>query len=103
MLVDPSLVSIPMAARGDRLPFMPANKRSGVPQADELVRAARVPVFLLDEYQGVPALRGRNGRERIKEACARNGTVVRRGRPETRPELGCCSALTDGIRRTVRA
>ena len=33
--------------------FMPANKRSGVPQADELVRAARVTVFLLDEYQGV--------------------------------------------------
>ena len=28
-------------------------KRSATPQADELVRAARVPVFLIDEHQGV--------------------------------------------------
>jgi uncharacterized protein len=57
--------------------FIPANKRSGVPQADELVRAARVPVFLLDEYQGVRPYEVGTV-ERIEEVCARNDTVVRR-------------------------
>ncbi|WP_067480882.1 DUF2075 domain-containing protein [Actinomadura hibisca] len=33
--------------------FTPATKRSGLPQVDELIDAARVPVFLLDEHQVV--------------------------------------------------
>ncbi|WP_328595294.1 DUF2075 domain-containing protein [Actinomadura macrotermitis] len=33
--------------------FTPAAKRSGLPQVDELIDAARVPVFLLDEHQVV--------------------------------------------------
>ena len=33
--------------------FTPKNRRSGTPQVDELVRAARVPLFLLDEHQVV--------------------------------------------------
>jgi hypothetical protein len=58
-------------------PFMKPHKRSGLGQADELVRAARVPVFLLDEHQGVrPAEVGTVAR--IEEACARNGATVRK-------------------------
>ena len=54
-------------------PFM--KKKSGIPQADELVRAARVPVFLLDEHQGVrPYEVGTVAR--IEEACERNGASV---------------------------
>jgi len=57
--------------------FMKAEKRSGVPQADELVRAARVPVFLIDEHQGVrPYEIGTVAS--LEEAAARNGAVVRR-------------------------
>ncbi|HEY2576887.1 MAG TPA: DNA/RNA helicase domain-containing protein [Streptosporangiaceae bacterium] len=56
-------------------PFMKPHKRSGVGQADELVRAARVPVFLLDEHQGVrPQEIGTVAS--IEEACARNGAEV---------------------------
>lgn len=33
--------------------FTPASKRTGRPQVDELIDAARVPVFLLDEHQVV--------------------------------------------------
>ncbi|MGK5557713.1 DNA/RNA helicase domain-containing protein [Actinomadura kijaniata] len=33
--------------------FTPAAKRTGAPQVDELIDAARVPVFLLDEHQVV--------------------------------------------------
>ena len=33
--------------------YTPANLRKGVPQIDELIDAARVPVFLLDEHQVV--------------------------------------------------
>jgi uncharacterized protein len=55
--------------------FMKAEKRSGVPQADELVRAARVPVFLIDEHQGVrPYEIGTVAN--IEQACARNGAAV---------------------------
>jgi hypothetical protein len=58
-------------------PRMPKAKRSGIGQADELVRAARVPVFLIDEHQGVrPNEVGTV--ERLEEACARNGAVVHR-------------------------
>jgi uncharacterized protein len=57
--------------------FMKAEKRSGIPQADELVRAARVPVFLIDEYQGVrPYEIGTV--TAIEEAAQRNGAKVRR-------------------------
>jgi DUF2075 family protein len=57
-------------------PRMPKAKRSGIGQADELVRAARVPVFLIDEYQGVrPNEVGTVAR--LEEACAKNGAVVR--------------------------
>ena len=57
--------------------FTRAEKRLGTPQADELVRAARVPVFLLDEHQGVrPAEIGTV--TSIEQACARNGATVRR-------------------------
>jgi DUF2075 family protein len=56
-------------------PRMPKAKRSGIGQADELVRAARVPVFLIDEHQGVrPNEIGTVAR--IEEACAANGAVV---------------------------
>jgi hypothetical protein len=59
--------------------FTRADKRLGTPQADELVRAARVPVFLLDEHQGVrPAEIGTV--TSIEQACARNGTAVLRVR-----------------------
>lgn len=58
-------------------PRMPKAKRSGIGQADELVRAARVPVFLIDENQGVrPNEVGTVAR--IEEACASNGAVVQR-------------------------
>jgi uncharacterized protein len=54
-----------------------AEKRSGTPQADELVRAARVPVFLIDEHQAVrPEEVGTV--TSIEEAAARNGATVRR-------------------------
>jgi hypothetical protein len=57
--------------------FMKPEKRSGIPQADELVRAARVPVFLIDERQGVrPYEIGTVSA--IEQAAARNGAVVRR-------------------------
>jgi hypothetical protein len=58
-------------------PRMPRAKRSGIGQADELVRAARVPVFLIDEHQGVrPNEIGSVAR--LEEACATNGAVVQR-------------------------
>jgi DUF2075 family protein len=58
-------------------PRMPRAKRSGIGQSDELVRAARVPVFLIDEHQGVrPNEIGTVAR--IEEACAANGAVVQR-------------------------
>jgi hypothetical protein len=57
--------------------FTRASKRLGTPQADELVRAARVPVFLLDEHQVVrPYEIGTVAS--IEQAAARNGAVVRR-------------------------
>jgi uncharacterized protein len=57
--------------------FMKAEKRSGLPQADELVRAARVPVFLIDEHQGVrPYEIGTVAA--IEQAVGRNGAVVRK-------------------------
>ena len=57
--------------------FTRAEKRSGTPQADELVRAARVPVFLIDEHQAVrPDEIGTVAS--IEEAAARNGAAVRR-------------------------
>jgi uncharacterized protein len=57
--------------------FTRAAKRLGTPQADELVRAARVPVFLLDEHQVVrPQEIGTVAS--IEHAAARNGAVVRR-------------------------
>jgi hypothetical protein len=57
--------------------FTKAGKRLGTPQADELVRAARVPVFFLDEHQGVrPAEIGTVAS--IEEAAARGGATVRR-------------------------
>jgi hypothetical protein len=50
---------------------------SGIGQADELVRAARVPVFLLDEHQAVrPNEVGTVAR--LEEACVANGAVVQR-------------------------
>jgi hypothetical protein len=57
-------------------PWRPVS-RSGIGQADELVRAARVPVFLLDEHQGVrPYEVGTVAR--LEGACASNGAVVHR-------------------------
>jgi hypothetical protein len=57
--------------------FAKAEKRPGTPQADELVRAARVPVFLIDEHQAVrPFEIGTVAT--IEEAAARNGATVRR-------------------------
>jgi uncharacterized protein len=54
---------------------MPRAKRSGIGQADELIRAARVPVFLIDEHQGVrPNEIGTVAR--LREACAENGAEV---------------------------
>jgi hypothetical protein len=58
-------------------PFMKKEKRSGVPQADELVRAARVPVFLIDEHQGVRPYEVGTVAS-IEQACTRNHAVVRR-------------------------
>jgi hypothetical protein len=56
-------------------PRMPRAKRSGIGQADELIRAARVPVFLIDEHQGVrPNEIGTVAR--LREACAENGAEV---------------------------
>ena len=57
--------------------FMKPEKRSGIPQADELVRAARVPVFLIDEHQGVrPYEIGTV--TAIEQAAARNGAVIQK-------------------------
>jgi hypothetical protein len=57
--------------------FTRAAKRDGTPQADELVQAARVPVFLLDEHQVVrPDEIGTVAS--IEQAAAANGGVVRR-------------------------
>ena len=48
------------------------DQRSGIGQADELVRAARVPVFLIDEHQGVrPDEIGTVAH--LEKACAENG------------------------------
>jgi hypothetical protein len=56
-------------------PRMPRAKRSGIGQADELIRAARVPVFLIDEHQGVrPNEIGTVAR--LREVCAENGAEV---------------------------
>ena len=56
---------------------MKPEKRSGIPQADELVRAARVPVFLIDEHQGVrPYEIGTV--TAIEQAAARNGAVIQK-------------------------
>src|ERR1019366_7619468 len=57
--------------------FTRADKRLGTPQADELVRAARVPVFLLDEHQVVRPLEIGTVAS-IEQAAARNGAVIRR-------------------------
>jgi hypothetical protein len=57
--------------------FTKADKRLGTPQADELVKAARVPVFLLDEHQVVRPLETGSVAS-IEQAAARNGAVVRR-------------------------
>jgi uncharacterized protein len=55
--------------------FTPAAKRSSIPQVDELLRAARVPVFLLDEHQGVRP--GEIGRvAEIRAAADRNNIDV---------------------------
>jgi uncharacterized protein len=55
--------------------FTPAAKRSSIPQVDELIRAARVPVFLLDEHQGVRP--GEIGRvAEIRAAAGRNNVDV---------------------------
>ena len=56
--------------------FTRAAKRDGTPQADELVQAARVPVFLLDEHQVVrPDEIGTVAS--IEQAATGNGGVVR--------------------------
>ena len=58
-------------------PVHQSRKTPGTPQADELVHAARVPVFLLDEHQAVrPYEIGTVAS--IEEAAARNGATVRR-------------------------
>jgi hypothetical protein len=57
--------------------FTRKDKRLGTPQADELVCAARVPVFLIDEHQGVRPYEIGTVTS-IEQACARNGAVVRR-------------------------
>jgi uncharacterized protein len=57
--------------------FTRKDKRLGTPQADELVRAARVPVFLIDEHQGVRPYEIGTVTS-IEQACARNGAAVRR-------------------------
>jgi hypothetical protein len=57
--------------------FNRAKNPDGTPQADELVRAARVPVFLIDEHQGVrPDEIGTVSY--LEQAAARNNTTVRR-------------------------
>jgi uncharacterized protein len=56
-------------------PFMKPEKRSGVGQADELVRAARVPVVLLDEHQGVRPYEVGTVAS-IEKACVANGAAV---------------------------
>jgi uncharacterized protein len=58
------------------LPYRSRSSGSGVGQADELVRAARVPVFLLDENQGVrPNEVGTVAR--IVKSCTKNSATVR--------------------------
>jgi len=52
-------------------------RRRGTPQADELVRAARVPVFLIDKHQAVRPYEIGTVTS-IEEAAARNGATVRR-------------------------
>ncbi|EPD94836.1 hypothetical protein HMPREF1486_02650 [Streptomyces sp. HPH0547] len=56
--------------------YTPASNRTGKPQIDELIDAARVPVFLLDEHQVVrPGEMGTVAE--IKEAAARKGLHCR--------------------------
>lgn len=56
--------------------FAPAHQRAGRPQIDELIEAARVPVFLLDEHQIVqPGEVG--GVELIRAAAAAQGLDCR--------------------------
>lgn len=56
--------------------FTPARNRTGRPQVEELIDAARVPVFLLDEHQVVrPSERGTVAD--IRTAAARLGCSVR--------------------------
>ncbi|GAA4081321.1 DUF2075 domain-containing protein [Actinomadura miaoliensis] len=55
--------------------FTPASQRTGRPQVDELIDAARVPVFLLDEHQNVRP--GEMGTLRqIREHAERKGLAV---------------------------
>jgi uncharacterized protein len=55
--------------------FTPKHKVSGLPQVDEIVQVARVPVFLLDEHQVVrPEEIGTVAA--IRQAAARNGAHV---------------------------
>ena len=57
--------------------FTPAAERSSLPQVDELIQAARVPLFLLDENQVVRP--GEIGTVAvIEEAARRNGATVRK-------------------------
>ena len=60
--------------------YTPARNRTGRPQVDELLDAARVPVFLLDEHQVVRP--GEMGTvEEITASRGRQGTEGAAGRP----------------------
>ncbi len=62
--------------------FTPKHKRSTLPQVDELIQVAKVPVFLLDENQAVrPDEIGKVSV--IEEAAERTRRRADRGRPST--------------------
>ena len=78
-----------------RQPLHPARLRTGTPQVEELLRAARVPVFLLDEHQVVrPGELGTSRRDH------RGGRPARPRRARGRSWTGSSAAAAAGRTRT---
>jgi len=80
--------------------YTPAKLRSGRPQVDELISAARVPVFLLDEHQVVRP--GELGTVEDIEGHARNlGLAVRKISLDDQFRCGGSEAYLEWVRRLL--
>ena len=80
--------------------FTPKDKRSDLPQVDELIQVAKVPVFLLDEHQGVkPDEIGRVSV--IREAAERNDAEVTEVHLDGQFRCGGSTAYTEWVLRLL--